>query len=63
MNPVRKRRAARPRGGDTIAARLREARLQAELHQTLIALARIELKRARNRVRSLEHKRTSGQYD
>lgn len=63
MNPVRKRHAVRSRGRDTIVTRLREARLQAELHQTLIALARIELKRARNRVRSLEHKRASGQYD
>lgn len=63
MNPVRRRRRVMPRRGEGIALRLREARLQAELHQTVIALSRIELKRARNRVRSLERKRTSGQYD
>jgi len=57
---LRGRKLARRPGryaGVTTAQHLKEARLQCELQVAVIALSKIELRRARNRVRSIERTR------
>lgn len=57
--PKRRRRMRRVsrETGVTIAQQLREARLRCELQACVIELSKIELRRARNLVRRLEHTR------